>query len=249
VASDFSGYRDLVTHGRTGFLIPTAASPDPEPWESLLGLLDPSVVRLYTAQKVSVDLTELASALSTLARNPVLRTAMSLRARVNAARYRWPRVIESYEAIWTRQATDAQAARKGTNGISSGRPLLIPRYARTFAHFPTLRMGSGTRIALSDYGKERVRQDFEPVLYEEMRVLMPPSLRERMIEVLDRGETTVEALVAALLGAPAPEVSPDMASWPAPAATSPDSETPSRETILLQLDWLNKHGYIRILQP
>lgn len=38
IASDFNGYRELVQPGITGFLVPTYASPDPEPWESLAGI-------------------------------------------------------------------------------------------------------------------------------------------------------------------------------------------------------------------
>ncbi|CAO0821436.1 hypothetical protein DFAR_2330023 [Desulfarculales bacterium] len=48
VASDFSGYRDLVAEGRTGFLIPSLGSADYGPLDPLWPLLADHIAALQT---------------------------------------------------------------------------------------------------------------------------------------------------------------------------------------------------------
>jgi phosphatidylinositol alpha-mannosyltransferase len=70
VASDIAGYRDVVTHGRDGVLVPRG------------------------------DATRLAEALRDLALDPVETHRLGLAARISAERYAWPHVAEQVVAAY-----------------------------------------------------------------------------------------------------------------------------------------------------
>ena len=86
VASDWDGYRDLVDHGRSGFLIPSrwaAVAPQasvPLGWQHRLGVQNYPMVAGALAQLVQLDLAAAEAALLALLRDPVLRQAMGRQA-------------------------------------------------------------------------------------------------------------------------------------------------------------------------
>ena len=188
VASDFSGYRELVAHERTGFLVPTCSSESHKPWESLAAILDASSVRFYQAQKISVDLQSLAQAIVSLAVNPRLRMEMGVRARARSLRYHWQVIIPAYEELWRQQRERAWQERL-TPAVPAASPsLLIPSTERLFGHFPTKRLRESDTLRLSPYGRDRCRQGFHPVMYEDMQPLLDERRREFLLGLLLKGD-------------------------------------------------------------
>lgn len=224
VATDFDGYKDLVSNGLTGFLIPTCASLSNEPWEPLSGLLDSSLMRFYRAQKVAFDLTELARAVTALAVQPELRQALGTRARSRAVSYRWAEIIPLYEKLWRNKAGAASQRPSGSGAQAKGPPLLVPSTQRLFSHYPSRTLDDKAQIGLSDYGRQRCRESFEPILYEELTLFFDPSCSDLLLQQLSQRDCSYGELVdqtARVLGL-------------------------SRERVLLHLDWLIKHGYVQI---
>ena len=85
ILSDFSGYRDLITEGKEGFLLPTTWTEElPDFLAENLGILDPSMARLYLSQMVAVDVERLRSALLWLGGDVNLRARMGAAARARA---------------------------------------------------------------------------------------------------------------------------------------------------------------------
>ncbi len=226
IASDFNGYKELVEDGLTGFLIPTYGSMDQDPWDPTLGLMDPSVARFYLAQKIAVDMTVLAQAIVELASNPGKRRDMGVRARARAMRYHWQAIIPRYEELWHEMKERAMAASSDLK--AQGPPgLLTPGVKTIYSHYPTAWLEGGTQVAMTPYGRERHTERFQPILYEDVSILMDRACSEYLMEQMNAEEAILEELVvkaASFCGL-------------------------SREAVMFHIDWLMKHGYIAPVSP
>ncbi len=226
IASDFNGYKELVDDGRTGFLIPSYGSMDQDPWDLTMGLMDPSSARFYLAQKIAVDMTVLAQAIVELASNPGKRRDMGIRARARAMRYHWQAIIPRYEELWTELKKKADASH--SNLEAPGSPsLLTPGVKNIYSQYPSAWLAGGVVAALTPYGRERYSERFQPILYEDMNVLMDHACIEYLLEQMSAKEATLEELVVkttSFFGC-------------------------SRKTVMFHIDWLMKHGYIAPVSP
>jgi glycosyltransferase involved in cell wall biosynthesis len=218
IASDFSGYKELVDDGGTGFLIPSYGSMNQDPWDLTMGLLDPSSARYYLAQKVSVDMAVLARAIVELASNPDRRRDMGVRARAHAMRYHWQSIIPRYEEMWHEQKQKAMVA-----PLDSGAPVLLtPGVKKIFSRYPTKWLEGKERIGLTAYGRERYSEKFQPILYEDTNILLNYACSEYLLRQMSANDAILEELVekaATLFGL-------------------------SRRAVMLHVDWLMKHGFI-----
>jgi glycosyltransferase involved in cell wall biosynthesis len=226
IASDFSGYRELVDDGLTGFLVPAYSSMDQAPWDLTVGLMDPSSTSFYLAQKVALDMTVLAQALVELASNPGKRRDMGIRARVNAMRYHWQVIIPRYEDLW--HELKKRAAAVPPDCRAAGSPeILTPGIKAIYSGYPTAWLEGRGQVALTPYGRERRSERFEPILYEDVSVLLDHACSEYLLEQVSAKESVLEELVA------------DAASF----------FSYSRTTVMFHVDWLMKHGYIAPVSP
>lgn len=86
VASNWDGYRDLISHGQNGFLVPSRWASVAEKvsvrlgWQYRVGALPYSMAAGALAQLVQLDLQAAESAIDTLLREPCLRLAMGRQA-------------------------------------------------------------------------------------------------------------------------------------------------------------------------
>lgn len=100
VASDWSGLRETVVHGETGFLVPTFMPRYDEPLEAL-SATGGTLADALTAQTTIVDVPALVCALQQLVDNAALRRDMGERARCRADRlYHISRIVEAHERLW-----------------------------------------------------------------------------------------------------------------------------------------------------
>ncbi|HYA41147.1 MAG TPA: glycosyltransferase family 4 protein [Syntrophobacteraceae bacterium] len=220
IASDFSGYKELVEDGLTGFLIPSYSSMNQSPWDLTMGLLDPSSARFYLAQKIAVDMSVLAEAIVELASNPEKRLEMGIRARVRAMRCHWQAVIPRYEELWRELKQRAMAARLDLRAAKSP-VFLTPQIKTIYAGYPTAWLEGGMQVALTPYGRDRYNERFQPILYEDLSAFMDNACSEYLL-LMSAKEPTLEELTvnaASFFGY-------------------------SREAVMFHVDWLMKHGYI-----
>ncbi|MGO9556863.1 MAG: glycosyltransferase family 4 protein [Syntrophobacteraceae bacterium] len=226
IASDFNGYKELVEDSSTGFLIPAYGSMDQSPWDITMGLMDPSSARFYLAQKIAVDMSALAQAIVELASNPGKRRDMGIRARARAMRYHWQAIIPRYEELWHELKKRAVAAPLDFKAQES--PLLLtPAVKRIYSHYPTTWLEGKVQVAMTPYGRERHSEGFQPIIYEDMNVLMDNACTEYLLEQMSAKEAVMEELVvkaASFFGY-------------------------SRKAVMFHIDWLMKHGHIAPVSP
>lgn len=226
VASDFNGYKELVVHERTGYLIPTFVSADAEPWESLQGLLQASSLRFYLdlAQKVAFDVTALSQALLALAANPHLRQEMGTWARAQALSYKWSWIIPCYEDLWKNLHQMAKELEVSSQREACRYSFLAPPLRKHFDHFPTQWLAPAHSLSLSEYGKARSQQSFQPILYEDLAALLSKGCLGFLVKRLRKKSWVVAELVRE-----------GKSRWDM-----------SEEIIMLHVDWLLKHGYLAV---
>lgn len=223
IASAFNGYRDLVRPGVSGFLIPTYASPEAEPWESLAGILDVSVLRYHRAQKVAFDMESFLDALTVLVTRPEMRRSMGEAARREAQRYRWPRIIAEYTGLWEELAREARMDRTRDSAKEPSLPVLTPRFESIFGHYPSHGLHEETWLTVGPYGRERLAEGFMPVIYGESAPMVCQDVLG-LIRGLDfSGGRRLGEIVS----------------------TVQQCLSVSRETAYIHVDWLLKHGILR----
>lgn len=138
VISDWDGYRDSVTHGQDGYLIPTHQPPSGS-GRSLSELLL-SGREIYggflakTAQCVAVDQERATEAIVNLIRDPSKRKDMATKARARVrATYDWRHIIPAYEDLWTELA--AQRHQQGALFAAPHWPSALPQAPDPFTMY------------------------------------------------------------------------------------------------------------------
>jgi glycosyltransferase involved in cell wall biosynthesis len=113
LASDWDGYRDLVVHDETGFLVPTRmvrGATTRATTRLLFGQVNYDHFLAECMQAVAVDPEAAAEDLSRLVADPELRRRMGAAGRVRAVEhFRWERVIRAYESVWSEQEREVRA--------------------------------------------------------------------------------------------------------------------------------------------
>jgi glycosyltransferase involved in cell wall biosynthesis len=150
VVSDYDGYRDIVVHGRTGFLAPTLGPPPDPDFDAFAALAFDNQSLLRYAQQTVVDVGALAQGIAALARSPELRRAMgqAARARVEQS-FGWGRVLDEHLALWAR-LWEAQVESERLRDIAHP---LQTEYGRVFAAHPSRVLDQDMLLRWSVTGK------------------------------------------------------------------------------------------------
>ncbi len=151
IASDWSGYRELVVHERTGFLIPTFWSVEGADWAARLQPPDAGYPESIVAQTTVVNARKLREYLEALASDTELRRRMGENGRKRILdRFTWRETISKYSALWRdqydrlRHASERQKAR--------------PRLSCEvdFSHFATSSLYPALRARASSVGHRMI---------------------------------------------------------------------------------------------
>jgi glycosyltransferase involved in cell wall biosynthesis len=146
VAADWNGYRDLVTHGESGFLVPTA-TPRLGVVVDILSSTGNWVGDHLIAQTTTIDVPGLTCYLAALIDNPGLRQQFGERARREATqRFAWAQVIGAYERLWRDSLARGAAPRARRGRVGGG--VLTYAYQHVFGHYPTRWLEDDDRLTL-----------------------------------------------------------------------------------------------------
>jgi len=155
VASDWSGYRDLVLHGETGFLVPSL-------WNATAGR---EVFRLapfadspehYLAQRTAVDVEALYSYWKRLVQDQELRQKMGECGRRRAlGEYCWSKVAPRYGELWQQQWEQLQ------RGSRERRPRWQGGFDTAFGQFATEVLGGELEVRCAREGEQLLREPGE----------------------------------------------------------------------------------------
>jgi glycosyltransferase involved in cell wall biosynthesis len=153
IASDWDGYRDIVAHQETGFLVPTMmvkGATAAATARLLSGELGYDHFLAECSQATTVDVCAMKSAIERLLIDPDLAVRMG-RAGCRRARERfaWPGIIRAYEQLWRDQDIErAERARLADKKAPRWGPAAYPAPERSFAAYPTRYLDGPDRLTL-----------------------------------------------------------------------------------------------------
>ena len=147
VGSGWDGYRDLISDGETGYLVPTRVvrgAVDSAPDRLMFGELAYDHFLAVCCQAVVVDLDAAGAALSRLVADPGLRARMGTAARQRAVEsFGWERVIRAYEALWEDQKRELARHRTAAPVRGVGK---YPPVERAFRAYPSAWLDGDVRV-------------------------------------------------------------------------------------------------------
>lgn len=182
IAADWSGYRDIVQHGKTGVLVPTIGWTDTLRTDVLAHVFYDNQTHLALAQETVVHIPALALALRALIHNSGLRANMGHSALELIRRlFSWPKVVERHVALW-----DALCAipveRETVRNVAH--PLQFS-YARVFAGHPAQVLQDTMLVQISALGRALYRGQEAPVLYAGIEERIPlPQVRRVLVRAM-----------------------------------------------------------------
>src|SRR5262249_2977175 len=119
VVADWDGYRDTVSHGETGSLVPTYWTKCDSDLADTGHLLGWEFDHLALGQSVAIDVEAFQSHLQTIIENEQLRRTMGENSRRRAeALYSFPAVVKRYEELWSELAIIARGLGRTRTGAS-----------------------------------------------------------------------------------------------------------------------------------
>ncbi len=151
VASDWDGYRDLVTDGETGLLVPTLMVPGATADATTRLVLEAHTYEHFLAecsQAVAVDAAAAARALTRLIADEGERRRLGAAARRAALqKFAWAEVVRAYERLWGEQEeTRREVERHRPAAPDAPRAGLYPGPEVAFAGYPTRWLGDDDRL-------------------------------------------------------------------------------------------------------
>ncbi len=184
LAADWSGYRELVEHGRNGFLIPTYWPTDISQIEAMAFALPWVDDHFLIAQATTVDHCALFTAMSALARNLTLSSEMGRVSRgLVKDRFTLKRVAAAYDETWASLYSHAQES-----SVSPSAPgfRTFP-YSRIFKHFATQPVNSSAYVEIEAIGLQCLNNPNMLRIYSETQfTIRPASILSLLKDLLNR---------------------------------------------------------------
>ena len=177
VASDFDGYRDLVVHGETGYLVPSFGPRQTDICDTLAHFWPDAPFHLLVAQETAVYLPKAAKYIGRLINDAGLRKKMgdSARRRVESS-FTWDKIIPQYVAVW-KELARAELP----DGLCGKTHPARLSYSNIFsAHFSSL-LDAKWRVVWTKSGEALYRGKEKAVIYEGIEGLLPVDLLEKVM--------------------------------------------------------------------
>ena len=178
IAADWSGYRDIVRHGETGFLIPTIGPADTSRTDVLAHIFYDNQTHLALAQETVVQIPALALALRALVHDSGLRAAMGRAAFERVKRhFSWPEVMAQYVALWDGLwsfPVEREMFRNVTHPLHFS-------YARVFSGHPAQVLRKDMLVRVSALGQALYRGKEAPAFYGGIEERLAPRAIRRIL--------------------------------------------------------------------
>ena len=196
LASDWSGYREIVKHGTTGFLVPTY-------WPAFGAELD--LVNIMSsfdivASATAVDCEQLMSYANILVSNRELRQTMGEHARADAQkRFDYKVIVNQWEELWDELRIKAAGRRRQIRGAPS-EPYRFG-IQNVFEGFPTHAIDDLQEVRLTETGKWWLRSKVPLAADGLSNALFEPGLLRDIVTKAGKKGQTVGMLVQDLMQA------------------------------------------------
>lgn len=189
LASDYDGYKDLVRHGETGFLIPSIGPEHSRGSDVLAGVLFDNQYHLRMAQQTALDVPSFADYLTRLVNNPELCGRMGQAGRKMVEdTYSWDKIIQRYLACWDElwNSPITTMERERLRGL---RHPFSPDFAGSFSNYPSRVLNPGLQVRWSKAGEALYRKQDFPVIYAGIEHLVDHELLRRLLFQARKGCT------------------------------------------------------------
>ena len=183
VASDWDGYRSLIEHGVSGFLVPTRGLAPAGSWEAALALRYDSLVHLFSSQTTAVDLDVACEYLTRLATDATLRERMAVAARIRAGGFDWKLVIGQYVELWERM----RAAHRDRPRASMQLRSSAMRFTEDFVSYVTSTLKPDDRFRITRAGKVLRTGKATTQFYFETDEFLVPAIMSGILERCEEG--------------------------------------------------------------
>jgi glycosyltransferase involved in cell wall biosynthesis len=181
VASDWNGYKALVRHEVTGFLVPTKTLAPDEKWEASLSVQPDALTHMYCAQTTAIDLPAACANLVRLAEDRDLAERMGRAAAASAAQYDWSAVIRRYVELWARLRTTRQESdATGVRGVRRSGAL---RFLADFAGYAGSELSLDDRFITSNLGRRVIERQARLSLYEHMEPVLDLQIMTHVLQL------------------------------------------------------------------
>lgn len=194
LASDYDGYKDLVRHGETGFLVPTTGPAATHDLDAMALLVPEARYHLRMAQQTAVSVPDLAQRIQELAQDPGKRQAMGRAGRAMAEQFAWPRIIARWVALWDQLWKESAPEPAPLREIPH--PLLLP-YGRIFSHYPSSVLDPGLVLVWTAAGQALHRGQEHAVVHAGIEDLVQPDQLQALV-ILARKPRSVAELMERL---------------------------------------------------
>jgi D-inositol-3-phosphate glycosyltransferase len=155
IVPDWNGYRDTVTHGKTGFRIPTYWTKCDSDLSATGAIGGFSFDNLCVGQSVAIDLGKTKEYIQTLIDDEQLRCKMAAESRTRAIdMYSYKAVAGLYEELWKELSAVAERSPE-VNPVMLGRP----RYYDSFHHYASISLSDQTRIIASNLAEYEISSE------------------------------------------------------------------------------------------
>lgn len=163
VASDFDGYRDLVLHGETGYLIPTFGPGATPETDALSGVWFDNQRHLQLAQQSVVCVPELAFAVAKLAKDRALRVRFGEAARRRVLEwYTWDIAVQKHHELWEKLAATPVERPTGPHPLHPGYTEIFGGY---YTGLFTAATVASIRVRRTAFGEAVYRGRDFPAIY------------------------------------------------------------------------------------
>jgi len=197
VVADWSGYREVVLDGVTGFTVPTHWAECDEDLGSTASLLGWQFDNVLLSQTVAMDPGKWLSAIIRLATNESLRASFSRESRRRAVeRFSMEAVARQHFDLW-QELSDLP--RPSLPDISQRRQIESISYGTAFDHFPTGMASLDSSVRCSGLSRpiaEAVVR-YAPGYLIDTGAFSPALIRQILQIAQDEGPTPLRSLVAA----------------------------------------------------
>ncbi len=212
VASDFSGYRDLVTQGESGFLIPTWGPADFGPLDPVWPILAEHVAALQVSQRTAVDMDILAARLGELAASPQLRARMGQAGRERAEQlFDWSVVVRRMETLWLELKSLARSLEPGPAPLD----VLGAGLGEIFGHFPSQVIGQQSLLKAGSLSQDFLEGRWARHNISDLAQALPSTGLERILGEIGQagGQLSLSALEQRLAGQMQPYQVEHLSLW------------------------------------
>ncbi len=193
VVSDWDGYRDLVTDGENGFLIPSIFPPSIE----TLRLCDSTTSMVEEdslAQSTTIDINILSQRLEKLAMDQTLRKQMGQAAkRYVEAHCSWRVIVKRYEELWEESLQIARAVNSNHKASSK---LLNLSLEKSFGHYATEKRNHECKCFITTEGREWLKRPARLYFLCQLSAIpYPRKFADMLREISDRPGLSVAKVV------------------------------------------------------